>query len=181
MAILRAGPWGRFGSRHENEPAVIDGNTDIYPVNCAKGDWPNQAWAAVYSLDISFGYEDPYEYGLVSLWEEKTVIAGGEYAFDNAINFAFCYQATEAFTINFNWAFTGSAAAYNYPYLTWMYSLIDGPSGSYSNTPSNSGTEIITLPATTFGVVYAAVYSYDTGASGGLTLTSSLSDPSPAP
>ena len=175
MAILRAGPWGNLSSPHEDEPAIIDEDTVIYPVNIAKGNWPNQAWGAVYSLDRSFGYLDPYEYGLVSLGGEKTVTTGGAYPFDNAIGFSFCYQATEALTIDFNWDFTGSGAADNFPSLGWSVQPIDGPSDSYFNTPADSGTEIIALPATTLGIVYAYVQGYDTGASGDLTLTSSLS------
>ena len=36
MPILRAGPWGNLNSPHEDEPAVKDDQTNIYPVNCAR-------------------------------------------------------------------------------------------------------------------------------------------------
>ena len=59
MAILRAGPWGNLSSPHEDEPAVKDDQTNIYPVNCARGDWPNQPWRLLYNknsdINISAG------------------------------------------------------------------------------------------------------------------------------
>jgi len=174
MPILRAGPWGNLSNPHEDEPAIIDEDTDIYPVNCAKDDWPNQPWGSLYTLDKSFGYLDPYEYGLASLGQGKTVTSDVG-SFDVAIDFLFCYQATEEFTINFNWAFSGAGAATNFPSLYWAVTLIDGTSDSYFNTPADSGTEIITLPATTLGLVYANIQGYDYESTSTLTLTSSLS------
>ena len=51
MAILRAGPWGNLSDSFQDVP--VDTSADeltIYPVNCAKTDWPNQDWAAYYEV-----------------------------------------------------------------------------------------------------------------------------------
>ena len=52
MAILRAGPWGNLSKSFQNVPSNTssDGLT-VFPVNCAKANWPNQAWAAYYEVE----------------------------------------------------------------------------------------------------------------------------------
>ena len=49
MPILRAGPWGNLTDSFQEVPSdiTVDG-LDLYPVNCAKANWPNQAWGAYY-------------------------------------------------------------------------------------------------------------------------------------
>jgi len=49
MPILRAGPWGNLTDSFQAVPSdtSADGLT-LYPVNCAKANWPNQAWGAYY-------------------------------------------------------------------------------------------------------------------------------------
>jgi hypothetical protein len=51
MAILRAGPWGNLTDSFQNVPSdtTADGLT-LYPVNIAKGNWPNQNWGAYYEV-----------------------------------------------------------------------------------------------------------------------------------
>ncbi len=53
MAILRAGPWGNLSKSFQNVPSNTssDGLT-VFPVNCAKANWPNQAWAAYYEAEV---------------------------------------------------------------------------------------------------------------------------------
>jgi len=56
MAILRAGPWGNLSNSFQNAPSNTssDGLT-VFPVNCAKANWPNQAWAAYYEAEVVSG------------------------------------------------------------------------------------------------------------------------------
>jgi hypothetical protein len=138
MSILRAGPWGNLVSPHEDVPAIIDEDTDIYPVNCAKGDWPNQPWAALVEKFV-FGEE----YAIKGLNDTVTINTDFGY-----IDFHFCYQATQAFDININWLITATGLYFSEIY--WIYNTIEGTSDSYFNTPADSGTETVTLPASTF-------------------------------
>ena len=50
MAILRAGPWGNLTDSFQNVPPATDVELDHYPVNIAKGNWPNQDWLAWYEV-----------------------------------------------------------------------------------------------------------------------------------
>ena len=50
MPILRAGPWGNLTDSFQPVPGATNTLLDHYPVNCAKANWPNQAWAAYYEL-----------------------------------------------------------------------------------------------------------------------------------
>ena len=50
MAILRAGPFGNLSDSFQ-----ASAGASSYPVNCAKTDWPAQAWAAYYILDTDEG------------------------------------------------------------------------------------------------------------------------------
>ena len=56
MAILRAGPWGNLSKSFQSVPSNTssDGLT-VFPVNCAKANWPNQAWAAYYEVEAAEG------------------------------------------------------------------------------------------------------------------------------
>ena len=52
MAIFRAGPWGNLSDSYQPVPTntAAEGLT-LYPVNCAKADWPSQTWAAYYEVE----------------------------------------------------------------------------------------------------------------------------------
>ena len=141
MPILRAGPWGNLNNPHEDE---ADPNESPYsPVNCGRNNWPNQTWGAVATAeDIDI---EPFPYSSVVGFNEtvtgRTDLGG--------ISFVFCYQATAAFNIEFNWSFSLDAAGL--PDLGWDYITIEGNNDSYFETPNNSGTKTIQLPASTFG------------------------------
>ena len=144
MAILRAGPWGELGDEFQ-DPVGTPTGVDPSPVNCAKNNWPNQDWGAVYEIDIETASGPEYEYGVVGLGED---VVGEGYLIANRI--IFCWQATEEFDINLNWDIGSDYGGFP-PNLYWVYQTIEGDSDSDYNYPSTSGTETVTLPATTFG------------------------------
>ncbi len=169
MAILRAGPWGELGDEFQDPvQALVNGpdfsSSDDYlpaPVNCAKGNWPNQDWGAVYVLDESYVSPFFYPRGIVGLNEDVSIVTD-----QGHILISFCWQATEDFDIDLNWFFVEySSEDPVYPTLQWAYQTIEGNTDGFFNTPSNSGTETATLPATTFGEFYFYI--------GGVTLYSS--------
>lgn len=53
MAILRAGPWGNLTDSFQSVPSNTAVPLTEYPVNVAKGNWPNQTWAAWYELTVA--------------------------------------------------------------------------------------------------------------------------------
>ena len=59
MPILRAGPWGNLTDSFQPVPGATNTLLDHYPVNCAKANWPNQAWAAYYELTAAGGCNGP--------------------------------------------------------------------------------------------------------------------------
>lgn len=166
MAILRAGPWGELGDEFQDPVAGTPTGVDPSPVNCAKNNWPNQDWGAVYEIEIETASGTEYEYGVVGLGED---VVGEGYFLENSI--VFCWQATEEFQINLNWDMGSDYGGFP-PYLYWEYQTIEGDSDSDFDTPINSGTETVTLPATTFG---RFSYSLTIGAFDYWTLTTSIS------
>lgn len=73
MAILRAGPWGNLTDSFQPVPLNTGAFLDHYPVNVAKGNWPNQTWAAYYELtergccnpaqiEVTFPYTQDFGY-----------------------------------------------------------------------------------------------------------------------
>ena len=142
MAILRAGPWGNLSSPHEDE---ADPNESPYsPVNCGKNNWPNQPWGAVATAeDIDI---EPFPHSSVVGFNE-TVTAQTDLG---GITFTFCYQATAAFNIEFNWEIL-TPQSEGLPGLGWNYNTIEGNADSDFETPNNVGTKTIQLPASTFG------------------------------
>lgn len=177
MAILRAGPWGNLNNTHEDVPSDTSVGLNIYPVNCALSDWPNQDWAAYFiSYDsLGSGSEPSSLYGVSDLGESVSRSSNSSLdLFTPVVEFYFCYQATESFDIDFNWEFTGTNN--NFPSLSWSYATIEGDVDSYFNTPASSGTEVISLPATSFGKVICSVEGYlSLSGQGELTVTASLS------
>ena len=162
MAILRAGPWGNLNSPHQDEPAVKDDQTNIYPVNCARGDWPNQPWRLLYnkSTDISI------DTGTAALGS-PVVAEGNIYA---TVYLNFNWQATEAFDVTFQWDIitTGNPGGI-FPSLGWYWDTIEGTDDFYFDTPADNGTIDITLPASTYGTIRAYIDGIDTYASSILT------------
>jgi len=159
MPILRAGPWGNLNSPHEDEPAVKDDQTNIYPVNCARGDWPNQPWRLLYSKNTDIGINT----GTAALGS-PIVAEGVIYAY---VILDFNWQATEAFDVTFQWDMTSTQPGSGvYPTLEWQYDTIEGTGDYYFDTPLESGTIDITLPASTFGTFSAYAYGIDTYGSG---------------
>jgi len=154
MAILRAGPWGNLNSPHEDEPTVKDDLTNIYPVNCARGDWPNQPWRLLYNknsdLSISTG---------TAALGSPIAANGVNYA---TVYFDFNWQATEAFDVTFQWDITTSSPPGSiFPTLEWSWDTIEGTGDYYFDTPLESGTIDITLPASTFGTMRAYIDGLD--------------------
>ena len=50
MPILRAGPWGNLTNAFQAVPFDTSAELTYYPVNCAKTNWPSQAWTAWYEV-----------------------------------------------------------------------------------------------------------------------------------
>ena len=85
---------------------------------------------------------------------------GGIYA---AVDFDFNWQATEAFDVTLQWDMTSTQSGSSiYPTLEWRYITIEGTVYYFFDTPLDSGSMDITLPASTFGNFSAYVYGIDT-------------------
>ena len=155
MPILRAGPWGNLNSPHEDEPAVKDDQTNIYPVNCARSDWPNQPWTLLYNKNSDISIST----GTAALG--SSIIAEGDiYA---TVYLDFNWQATEDFDVTFQWDITTTSPTGSiYPTLEWQYNTIEGTGDYYFDTPLDSGSIDITLPASTFGTFRAYIDGTDT-------------------
>jgi len=179
MSILRVGPWGNLDEWYKPEPFDTTIDSIYYPINCALENWNDltNTWACFAITDSGFIDEDPdYTYSKVGLGEEVSKSSNAALLrFTPTVSFNFCYQATDEFNVNFNWAFTGNSFE-NFPSLSWSYTTIDGDTGSYFNTPADSGTEIIVLKPTTLGIVNASVSAYDFNFTT-ITTTASLSKP----
>ena len=152
MAILRAGPWGNLGNPHQDVPPVIDENTVIYPVNCARGDWPNQPWGLLYQTNSDITVSA----GTAALG--SPVVSSGVVYADVFLDFN--WQATEDFQVTLQWDISSSGVLV-YPTLQWYYDTIEGTTDSFFDTPTDSGSIDITLPASTFGYFQAYVDGVD--------------------
>jgi hypothetical protein len=154
MAILRAGPWGNLNSPHVDEPAVKDVLTSIYPVNCARGDWPNQPWRLLYFEDTDISINT----GTAALG--SPIVANG--VVFATVSLDFNWQATEAFDVTLQWDITSTSGNTIFPSLEWQYNTIEGTADYFFITPTVSGSIDITLPASTFGTFSAYVDGIDT-------------------
>ena len=155
MAILRAGPWGNLNNPHEDEPAVKDNQTNIYPVNCARGDWPDQPWRLLYNRST----ENTTDTGTAAL---GSLIVGEDIIFAH-VYFDFNWQATQDFDVTLQWDITSLQSGNPvYPTLVWDYYTIEGTESYNFDTPLDSGSIDITLPASTFGTFSASVDAIDT-------------------
>jgi len=155
MAILRAGPWGNLDSPHEDEPAVKDDQTDIYPVNCARSDWTNQPWRLLGNANSDISIDT----GTAALGSPITA-EGDIYA---TVSLDFNWQATQDFDVTLQWDITTSNPDGSiFPSLEWQYNTIEGTGDYFFNTPTDNGTIDITLPASTFGTFSAYVEGIDT-------------------
>ena len=153
MPILRAGPWGNLNNPHVDEPAVKDDQTNIYPVNCARSDWPNQPWTLLYNKNSDISIST----GTAALGSPVTA-DGVIYA---TVDLDLNWQATEAFDVTLQWDITSTSNSV-FPTLEWFWDTIEGTGDYYFDTPSDSGTIDITLPASTFGTVRAYIDGIDT-------------------
>ena len=153
MAILRAGPWGNLDSPHEDEPAVKEDQTNIFPVNCAKVDWPNQPWKLLYTANSDITIETETAALGSSIVSEGVIYA--------TVFINFNWQATEDFEITLQWDIT-SSQGFAYPTLDWQITTIEGTSEYFFDTPAESGTMDITLPASIFGHFRASVDGTET-------------------
>ena len=75
----------------------------------------------------------------------------------------FNWQATEAFDVTLQWDMTSTqSGSAIYPLLEWEYYTIEGTGEYVFDTPSDSGSINITLPASTFGNFSAYTEGIDT-------------------
>jgi hypothetical protein len=159
MAILRAGPWWEGGPIDPVSP-VTDPNGQ--PVNIAKGDWPNQTWAArSQSITDSFISPAPTpitEWGTVALGE--SVSADSVYYLAEA-RLTFAYQAAASFSITVDFE---SYVEFDQPYagFYWNYNTIDqsGSDNWFDTGGTTTRTQTVTLPATTLGFFSAGTSIY---------------------
>jgi hypothetical protein len=149
MAILRAGPWGNLNNPHQDEPAVKDDQTNIFPVNCARGNWTNQPWRLLYKANSDIDITT----GTAALG--SPIVANGDiYA---TVLLYFNWQATQDFDVDLQWDITSTDVGNVYPTLEWQWYTIEGTNDYLFDTPADVGTDTITLPASTFGTFWAYV------------------------
>ena len=154
MAILRAGPWWENGSIDPINP-VTDPNGR--PVNIARGDWPNQTWAARSLLTNEDINLNPITtWGTAALGEAVTV-SSTFYLSEARLTFA--YQATESFTITVDYE---SYVQDDDPGASfyWNYSTFSGSDDWFDTGGTTTRTQTVTLPATTLGFFSAGTLIY---------------------
>ena len=162
MAILRAGPWWEAGPIDPVSP-LTDPNGE--PVNIARGDWPNQTWAARSLLtNEDLNLEPITTWGTAALGEAVTVSSTFLLA---EAELKFAYQATESFTITVDYE---SYVQFDEPFANfyWDYRTTDqSGSGAWSDTGNGTTTrtQTVTLPATKLGFFKAKTLIYFPGQS----------------
>lgn len=171
-SILRFGPWAAFISAPPtsqtsftaaNEPdmgLVNGGYPQYFPVNCALTDWASGAsWKFVAVRNNVFDYQywsQDYFMSTESLGSTVTGTATGSIA-NVAIGFA--YQATEDFTVDFNYVINSQLGFGGYGVNSFSVrpnanGIIEGSSIFYQGS-NKSGTDTIDCPAGTMGFVLA--------------------------
>ena len=149
MAILRAGPWGNLSDSFQNVP--VDTSADeltLYPVNCAKTDWPNQDWGAYYEVDsgccngdisVSWSYFHFGDYATRSYTETLTAGSGGDCNYERETEESCSYYGTvlEYLYVSYNgtfWEVGGGSQCFASGYGGSNTSITDpcDPSGTYT-------------------------------------------------
>jgi hypothetical protein len=161
MAILRAGPWWQNGPIDPVSPVTGSGGE---PVNIAKGDWPNQTWAArSQSVTDSF-FSAEFANATITEWGTRALgesVSAYSVFYLAEARLAFTYQATASFTITVDFE---SYVEFDYPYASfyWNYSTIDqSESDNWFDTGgTTTRTQTVTLPATTLGFFSAGTSIY---------------------
>ena len=132
------------------------------PVNIAKGDWPNQAWAA-RSQSVTDSFISPAPIPIV---EWGTVALGESVSADSVFYLAeatltFAYQATAPFTITVDFE---SYVQFDYPaaYFDWRYYTTDqsGSDDYFDTGGTTTRTQTVNLPATKLGFFSATTLVY---------------------
>ena len=163
MAILRAGPWWSANGDPMNPVSPVTGPGG-QPVNIAKGDWPNQTWAARSLLTNEVFDQPNNRWDLITAWGTaglgETVTVSSTFYLSEA-RLTFAYQATESFTITVDYE---SYVEFDDPgaLFYWDYSTT-GQSGSdswFDTGGTTTRTQTVTLPATTLGFFSAGTDIY---------------------
>lgn len=160
MTILRAGPWSD-GTQLMNPVDPVTLAVSGSPVNIARGNWPNQTWAARSVTQIDGNDSSGLiveEWGTAALGE--TVGVENDFYLAD-VTLSFHYQATASFqiTVYFTAELLNNAPA---SYFGWQYTTKD-QSGSdewFDTGGTSTRTQIVTLPATTFGSFSAYTQIY---------------------
>lgn len=96
IGIIRAGPYGHVGPPRGTQPFESAGAAGSYPVNCAKTDWPDQQWEALWVRSTQL----PLDAGIPTT---GSIALGGTIEVKRSTAFIivnFCYQATQEFGLS---------------------------------------------------------------------------------
>lgn len=144
---MRAGPYGHIGGG-DTRPYELEGAADAYPVNCAKTDWDSAApWKALWVRSTQPNTEN-LATGNMGFGEAIEVTRATAFIIIN-----FCYQATEAFTINVNGSIGPAYLGVQNSLLKKTIYTIEGETLDETESPEveSSYDKSYTLPATVFG------------------------------
>ena len=125
MPILRAGPWGNLTDSFQEVPSdiTVDG-LDLYPVNCAKTDWPNQAWGAYY--DVPDGCCTPETISITGAYLSSMTRQGNCFYFESYLGTPPTYFDYYTQTLSYN------AGTWN---LVWSSAFFIGDAYLTNNDP----------------------------------------------
>lgn len=149
IGIIRAGPYGHIGPPRGTQPFESAGAAGSYPVNCAKADWPDQPWEALWSRSSQLAPN-------AGLPTTGSIALGGTIEVKRATAFIvvnFCYQATQEFGLNVSSTIGDADRGVS---LSTLSSSIFTLEGDTINTSENVEVGIgydntYYLPATVFG------------------------------
>lgn len=148
IGIIRAGPYGHVGPPRGTQPFESAGAADAYPVNCAKADWPDQPWEALWVRSTQL----PLDAGIPTT---GSIALGGNIEVKRSTAFIivnFCYQATQEFEINVSGTVGDADRGVSLSTLSSSIFTIEGDTINESEdvgVPS-SYDKTYTLPATVF-------------------------------